>query len=1243
MIDNNYLQQQPTAPLPDDWESKTAIADAEERDNESKLRARLDEILSAKDPFAQPGATDGNAPATPATPETPAIPATPSPDAAIVPNPLPDTDVKERAADGTIVDTITSLPSAVGKDVVRGLSEAPRKVARGVIMGFNEISNLAGYLPDLSWRTDTGEPLPLLSRPEITTYKTAVERVNKGRKAAGANPVPMMLSPQLPVPAKAKQDSVTGDILEYVSQFAVGAKGLGKVAKIAKGKGFTEGAKILTGQAGIGSRVVQGAGAEMIAFASDSEQRLSNVLAKNPSIVQPVAQFLAANEDDTVVERKLKQALEGAATNVVSEAFIKSLKFIRGIRKVNPEAQLESEMQGAVKSMSEEQINAQAFSELGDVNNEALYVIQPKAAAPSFADKLKASAQQVAGITPQEVKKPLPPTGAEEIQINFNRINTSDDIKNLISQMANDSRLISGVQNARRGVQSFKMTKIKARDINGFDELIGRRQGEAFNAEQITAARFVWHTAGQKLIQIAKKASTPTATEVDHFNFRKMMEVYNVIQQEVLGVRAEAGRALAAFRIEVGQSGVTNKQLDEVLQGFGGVEPTKLLAQKITALDNIGEVTPEKLAIIAKGAWKARTYKAMESLWVKGLLTNPATHVANLESNWATGFLMGAERATKSLISGSDTNLEEALQFFYGFFQSHRQAISNASQAFKTGETGMGLGKIDESFVDSSSLAALDPTNSATGANWLLTRGLAGYGAVLNKFSTNLLAAGDEFGKTIIYNAELRAQAYREGINQGLQGQELKKFIVQAITDPTDKIRTPAIEMAKYATYNKALDGAAKDFQKLMRYPLARVIVPFVRTPINIFKFTYERTPLALLSKNIRNDLNAGGVRQAEAQTRIATGTFFMMMSVDGAFQGYITGKGPTDPKIRQNWIDAGNQPYSFKNPMTGKFVSYARLEPFATWFGLGADMATIMTNGEYAGWKDHEDVDELATAAIVSMANQVLGKSFLQGVIDFTQFLGDPERYAKSFLEKLAGSVVPSAVAGMERVVSPEVEQVLNMRDAIFARIPGASDYVPKKYDAWGGELKSFWPGNNWLSETAGATAYQMFNPHKYPTGPVNEISQYLLENDLPPPNIPNKTQTFTVVQDRKTYSAAVDLRDYEDIYSEFLQLRGAVVLPQYDRKTLPEYVASLINEQSRNRQFFRQKTLEEQQKILTDIYSDYDSAIRQELVKRHDVLQNAIIKEAEKNITSDTAQSQERSINAPTPFLTEPIVVKR
>lgn len=1222
MIENNYLQQ-PQMPMPDDADAKSALNDAYQKDKETELKALLDEMRAASGGTAAPADQAGGA-----TPETPG---TPSPtDAAPAPNQLPDTDVKERAADGTVIDTITSLPSVVGKDIVRGVSEAPRRMVKGAAMGVNEITSLIGYLPTLSWKTDTGENLPLLS-PEVTTYKTGLERINKQREAAGVSPTTGFMIPKIPVPSEVKQQSVTGDIIEYVSQFAIGAKGMGQVAKFAGSKGFTEGAKILAGKAGVGSRIVQGAGAELLAFGSDSEQRLSNMLAKNPSLVQPVAQFLAANETDTVVEKKLKQALEGAATNVVGEAFIKSLKFIRGIKKVSPSSKLESDVQAAVAANSETQINTEAFNALGDINDESLYAIKPKAAAPSFAEKLKTSEQQVAGITPQEVKKPLPPTGEEEIEINFNRINSSDDVKNLISQMANDTRLIGGVQDARRGVQSFDMTKMNAKEIDSFNELVNRRKGEAFNAEQITAARQVWHTAGQKLLGIAKKAASPQATEVDHFNFRKMLAVYNVVQREVLGVRAEAGRALSAFRIEVGQSGVTNKQLNEVLQGFGGTDPTKMLAQKITALDSMGEMTPDKLGVIANGASGARTYKAMESLWVKGLLTNPATHVANLESNWFTGLFMGVERATRALISNSDTNLEEALQFWMGFINSHRQALSNAKQAFKTGETGFGLGKMDENFVDSSSLAALDPTNSATGANWLLTRGLAGYGAVLNKFSTNMLAAGDEFGKTIIYNAELRAQAYREGIANGLQGKELKQFIVQSITDPTDKIRIPAIEMAKYATYNKALDGAAKDLQKLMRYPAARFIVPFVRTPINIFKFTFERTPLALASKNIRNDLNAGGVRQAEAQARIATGTFFMMMSVDSALQGNITGKGPNDPKIRQNWIDAGNQPYSIKNPVTGKWISYSRLEPFATWLGLGADMATIMTNGEYAGWKDHEDVDGLVTASIVSMANQVIGKAFLQGITDLTQFMGDPERYGDKLTQKFAGSIVPSGVAALERVVSPEVEQVFNMLDAILSRIPFASDFVAKKYSAWGTLLQSYFPGNNWMDQTVGATTYQMFNPHKYPTGEVNEISKYLLENDLPAPNIPNKTQTFEVKDGRKTYRAAVDLREYPEIYSEFSQLRGEIKLRQYDNKTLPEFVASVINEQSRNRQFFRKKTLNEQQKFLTDIYADYDAAIREELVKRYDVLQSAVIKEAKENITTDTANRPDIAINAP------------
>jgi hypothetical protein len=100
-------------------------------------------------------------------------------------------------------------------------------------------------------------------------------------------------------------------------------------------------------------------------------------------------------------------------------------------------------------------------------------------------------------------------------------------------------------------------------------------------------------------------------------------------------------------------------------------------------------------------------------------------------------------------------------------------------------------------------------------------------------------------------------------------------------------------------------------------------------------------------------DLAAGGERAAIAQARQDVGWSLFITGGMLAYGGMITGGGPTDRRLRKDWLDAGNQPYSVRLS-DGTQVSYRRLEPFATPLALMADFVTIL--GEI-GEQDAEEI----------------------------------------------------------------------------------------------------------------------------------------------------------------------------------------------------------------------------------------------------------------------------------------------
>ena len=72
------------------------------------------------------------------------------------------------------------------------------------------------------------------------------------------------------------------------------------------------------------------------------------------------------------------------------------------------------------------------------------------------------------------------------------------------------------------------------------------------------------------------------------------------------------------------------------------------------------------------------------------------------------------------------------------------------------------------------------------------------------------------------------------------------------------------MDYGRYLTFQRKLTGfGAAISQASSSNLLAKVVVPFVRTPINLLKFATERSPAAPMLSEWRADFRAGGERRA--------------------------------------------------------------------------------------------------------------------------------------------------------------------------------------------------------------------------------------------------------------------------------------------------------------------------------------------------------------------------------------------
>jgi hypothetical protein len=357
--------------------------------------------------------------------------------------------------------------------------------------------------------------------------------------------------------------------------------------------------------------------------------------------------------------------------------------------------------------------------------------------------------------------------------------------------------------------------------------------------------------------------------------------------------------------------------------------------------------------------------------------------------------------------------------------------------------------------------------------------------------------------------------------------------------------------------------------QLLTNMPYLKFIMPFVNTPMNLLKFTGQRLDVfgaaramaatvfpdyatSLADSNnrfIQDFLSRDPRRIADATGRIAFGTSIGAFIASKAADGSITGRGPLDPEQRSVMLDAGWQPYSVK--VDNGYVSYARLDPFATLIGT---MADIMDYNRFSHPEDQGDIETLGKGLLVAMANNFTNKSYLAGISNFVQVLQDPTRQLPKFLERYAGSFVPN-IAGQSVLSVGDDENMRDVRgmlDAMVAKTPGLSQTLEPQRNVLGEPLERV---KALGTDTVGRWV-DMFNPIAYREVSDNVIKQemYQLGHAFTPPK-----KTVNGVD-----LTGVTLPSGQTAYDRWSQLHGEV---RVDGMTLQDNLRRTIKSQEYQR----------------------------------------------------------------------------
>lgn len=874
------------------------------------------------------------------------------------------------------------------------------------------------------------------------------------------------------------------------------------------------------------------------------EGRLSNMWNEMGLPQNVLTDFLSSRPDDTGAEGRFKNALEGAVVGSAFEGILLAARALRAARSTSQAHKTEIE---TLRNKYGE-LKVEEFKNLGDLTKPAVQVQVVKADTRGIkvqlppgdagADELvggygkvsikpttvevREEVKDAAGAVTTQVKQV--PLEGQDVYINFARIDAPDDVKSVMQEIADVNKV--RISEAQRGKITQAETEKLADDLGmTVTDLLARRKGQPFNAEQAVAARQLWAASGEKLIELAKKAESPNASPIEMYEFRKMMAVHAAIQDEVLGARTEIARALNSWKIPAGKGeGIERaRAIEQIMQVMGGEGSAKEIAQRIAILSKYGDLSPAVLGKIAARGAGARTVDAIKEIFINSLLSSPKTHAVNIMSNTAVAFQQIYERsaasAIRGAIGGEGAVSGEATAMAFGLVSSIKDAFILAAKALKTGETGFAFNKVDLARHNAVSAEAFRISKESGMGRFIDFLGTT------TRVPTRLLGAEDEFFKTIGYRMELHAQALRTAHSEGLRGNVMRQRMIDIINDPPEHIRINAADSAMYNTFTSQTGDFGRAMMNLRNVdsPLNPMflVLPFIRTPVNIARYAFERTPFAPLVKQWRDDVAAGGARADLALARMSTGTAIMAMAMDWADAGIVSGQGPRDPKDLEALKRQGWQPYSMK--VGDRWYSYNRMDPFGMTMGFAANIAEAIRKGEI----DDEDVDEwqeVVGMGIAAVSQAVISKTYLDGVSQVVEVLSKPQQYSQSYVDNLVASFLPATSLNnsIKNLVDPVQREAQTPAEAIQARIAGLSDKLPPKRNLWGEELRN---------ESGISAAYDFVSPIQAKTGVLSPIDREMVRLDGAAQRIAKKT-SFDGVD--------ANFRQYPRAYDEYVQLAG-------------------------------------------------------------------------------------------------------
>jgi len=828
-------------------------------------------------------------------------------------------------------------------------------------------------------------------------------------------------------------ESSAGQVTEGITRFVTG---------------FAGPAKFLKGYNSLGkSRSFIAGGISDLTVFDPNEGRLSDMLVEfdSPLLNNAITQYLSSDENDTEMEGRLKNVLEGMALGGISEVLIKGISTgYKGMSKTSEK--IYHGIKGFKKMKATKNLDERA-----KIQKETSEVINDIEKGKITKRRKKASFEGNSSINLKEAVKNINASKVNAKKtselwisrvINTGAFKNGDEVLTTIDNVADnafDDVTKEYLENdVLKNEVAEELAKLLSRDKDEVLKTVFKEKDSKEGVVKILATKQVLQDLALDYQNTLTKYLGKFGDDVTKWSKESKEEIAlrgKVIAETFYKTKEiirGAARQTQAGRIKVSRSGGKILEIDKIVNVFKNYNSNPaVLAKKIknlTPSDVINEVSKSKFS---------KYIEAFNSFFVNGLLGGTYTQAINILGNSYELFLKPLEVASGAITRKDIRTVRLAFSQYQGMIFQISDTFKSIRLAAMQGDAVLDPLQRTQDNLQIINNKAVRPISA--NALELSEGGIAGnavdfIGKVV-ELPVRFLMTGDEIFKQLNYRGRLYSEAVKNTLELGLDvgSKEGKANIKKIFDEGFDKngkanvvdndIAAKALENAREATFTNGLnDGryfnVGYGWQKLTQEaPLLRFLTPFVRTPTNLWRQFETRVPVyGLFMKPMRKAWDSGDPRaRADVIGRQIFGTSAAIYAwnlamtdiedKDGNIYRKITGAGPKDYQIRKQWEANGWQQYSIgekQNDGSIVYKQYNRMDPRFYVFGI---MADVVENSDNINDVDKENA---TFVAITSAAKGLLNKAYMRGVADAYEVVSsdDPNK-----IEKYLGRVVRNSI----------------------------------------------------------------------------------------------------------------------------------------------------------------------------------------------------------------------------------------